>query len=363
MNINNDLKKDGITVIEPVDALSATLINKFVADKLASAFPFYSLKYNDLFIKLSRIPMYIADIPNGMSEASYLFKNSTIYFKKGLDIEDMKKFAVHEFIHHLQEQKDSNNVLYRLGLCDCTNIRIQGMALNEGAVQLMTSRVLKSQVDTVKYYDIDFSTISPTYYPLICNLVQQMAYVTGNEVLFDSTLHSNDKFKNTFSALCGNRAFYKIQKNLDKILKAEENLIISSSRFEENTNISKKGVARISTQVGKCKQIIQNTFLETQNLIISSYFDNLLDNVYSVENIESLRKKLYNYKDLLGVTADYSYFNNYYINMMSKLDEKYTAITGNAYPVEYKRSVFKVIFDSLSKLLRNPSANENFNIN
>lgn len=363
MNIENDLKKDGITVIEPVDALSVTLITKFVADKLAAAFPFYSLKYNDLFIKLSRIPMFIADIPDGMSEANYLFKNSTIYFKKGLDIEDMKKFAIHEFIHHLQEIKDNNNVLHRLGLCDCRNIKIQGTALNEAAVQLMTSKVLKSEIDTVKYYDINFSTISPTYYPLICNLVQQMSYITGNEVLFDSTLHSNDKFKNTFSTLCGSKVFYKVQKNLDKILKAEENIIIASSKFEKSNNISKKAIARISTQIGNCKEIIKNTFIETQNLIFTSYFDNLLDNVYSVENIESLRKKLYNYKDLLGVTSDYSYFNNYYINMMSKLDDKYTAITGNTYLVEYKRNIFKVIFDSLSKLLRSPNPNENFNIN
>lgn len=361
MNIANDLKKDGINILKPLDPLSITLISKFVAEKLSSAFPFYNLKYNDLFIKISRVPMYIASIPEGLSEANYFYKNSTIYFKEGLSIEDMQKLAIHEFIHHLQELKE-NNILYRLGLCDCTSFKIQGMALNEGAVQFMTSKALKINSDTVKYYDIEFSTISPTYYPVICNIIQQMAYITGNEVLFDSTLHSNDRFKNTFIFLCGNKTFYKVQKNLDKILKAEENIIFQSSKME-NAHISKKAIAKISTQIGINKQIIKSTFIETQNMILTSYFKNLLNNIFSVENIDSFRQKLYNYKDLLGTTQGYSYFNNFYINMMLKLDEKYSNIAGNTYLVEYKRSIFKVIFDTLSKVFRKTDEDFNININ
>jgi len=83
MKIENDLRKDGITVIEPLDMLSVTLISKFIAEKLSSALPFYNLKYHDIFVKASRISMYIADIPEGLSEANYFYKNSAIYFKKG----------------------------------------------------------------------------------------------------------------------------------------------------------------------------------------------------------------------------------------------------------------------------------------
>ena len=81
MSIEKDLKKDGIQVIKEVDTLSVTLIAKFVAERLSSTFLFYGLKYNDLFIKISRIPMYIATMPDGMAEANYFYKNSSIYFR------------------------------------------------------------------------------------------------------------------------------------------------------------------------------------------------------------------------------------------------------------------------------------------
>ena len=216
MNIENDLKKDGITVIKSLDTLSVTLIAKFVAEKFISAFPFSGFRYNDLFIKISRLNMFIADIPEGMSEANYFYKNSSIYFKQGLTMDQMKELTVHEFIHHFQEIKDNKGTLYRLGLCDFTKVKVHGMALNEAAVQLISSKILKKDIDNVKYYGIEFSTISPSYYPMLCNLVNQMAYLIGEDVLFDSTLYSNDKFKNSFIKLCGQKTLNQIEKNFDK---------------------------------------------------------------------------------------------------------------------------------------------------
>ena len=103
MNVENELKKDGITIIKPLDTLSITLIAKFVAEKFMSFFPFSRFHYHDLFVKISRLNMYIADIPEGMSEANYFYKNSTIYFKDGLTMDEMKELTIHEFIHHFQE--------------------------------------------------------------------------------------------------------------------------------------------------------------------------------------------------------------------------------------------------------------------
>ena len=77
MNIEKDLKKDGIIVIKPLDMLNITLIAKFVAEKLITSFPFYGFNYDKLYIKISHIPMYIANIPKNMGEASYFYKNSS----------------------------------------------------------------------------------------------------------------------------------------------------------------------------------------------------------------------------------------------------------------------------------------------
>ena len=80
MSIENELKKDGITSIQPLDTLSITLIAKFVAEKYISYFPFSHMRYNDLYSRVSRIKMYTANIPDGMAEAGYLYKNDSIYF-------------------------------------------------------------------------------------------------------------------------------------------------------------------------------------------------------------------------------------------------------------------------------------------
>ena len=352
MNVEKDLKKDGITVIKPLDTLTVTLIAQFVAQKLACSFPFYGFNYNKLFMKICNIPMYIADVPNSMGEANYFYKNSSIYFRDGLSIEDMKKYAVHEFIHFYQELKDKNNVLYRLGLCDFTGFKIHGMALNEAAVQLIASKALKTECEIVKYYDIEFPTNTPNCYPIICNLVNQMAYVIGENVLFDSTFNSNLKFIKAFINLCGERTFYKIESNLDKILDIEGKIISLSSKIE-NDSLSEKLTAKASYKIGVYKNIIKYTFFETQNLILTSYFDRKLDNVYSYQEIEDYRKKLYNYKELLGTTDNYTFFNDYYINIMSSLDEKYEALDNAQLGIiPYKRNIFETIIQKIRALIK-----------
>lgn len=349
MNIENELKKDGITVIKPLDTLSITLIAKFVAEKFISFFPFSCFRYHDLFVKISRINMYIADMPAGMSEANYFYKNSSIYFKNGLSIDEMKELTVHEFLHHFQEIKDLKGNLYRLGLCDFTGIKVHGMALNEASVQLISSKILKKEPDTVKYYGIEFTTITPSYYPLLCNLINQMAYVVGEVVLYDSTLYSNDRFKRAFIHATSESTFHHIEKNFDKILEAEEKLIQATTHIQED-ELNEKEIAKISTQIGVYKKTIQDTFIETQNKIFTSYFEKSLNNLYSVQDIEDFRRKLYCYKDLLGTTENYTYFNDYYIYLMSKLDEVYEQITCGTSLVLYKRSIWQILISKLSKL-------------
>ena len=358
MNIEKDLKKDGIVVIKPLDTLSITLIAKFVAEKLISSFPFYGFNYDKLFIKISKIPMYIAEIPSNMGEASYFYKNSSIYFRNGLSVSDMKKYAVHEFIHAYQEVKDKSNVLYKLGLCDFTGFKIRGMALNEGAVQLIASKALKAQEENVRYYDIEFSTNTPNCYPVICNLVAQMGYVVGEDILFDSTFNSNSKFVKSFSTLCGENVFNKVQSNLDKILELEEKVALLSSELQGDT-FDEKLIIKASIKIGNMKNQIKTIYFETQELIIKSYFNKAINNVYSEQEIEDYRRKLYNYKDLLGTYQNYSFFNDFYINMMTILDEKYEAIENIELAlVPYTRSITKIIFEKINSLVGFKHVNE-----
>ena len=328
MSIESDLRKDGITVVAPLDTLSVNTIARDVAEKLCKAFPNQHFIFQNLFIALSRIPMYIADIPEGFAEATYFYKNSSMYFKQSLKLDEMENFAVHEFIHYLQEIKDKKGRLLRLGLCDFDDIKACGMGLNEGAVQLMASKANNSEEEIVKYYGISLPTTSPSYYPVLCNLVKQMAYVAGEESLYDSTFYGSDKFKETFSNLCGLDNFLKIQSNLDKIMETEEKAIKLNNKLMSD-NCEGMKAQKVAKKIEKCKDKIKNLFFETQNLIYSSYFNMQFSKISTTADIDEYRLKLYNYKNYMGISDNYSDFNEFYINKMMDLDNKYENIMNN----------------------------------
>ena len=328
MSIESDLRKDGITVVAPLDTLNVNTIARDVAEKLCKAFPNQHFIFQNLFIALSRIPMYIAYIPEGFAEATYFYKNSSMYFKQGLKLDEMENFAVHEFMHYLQEIKDKKGHLLRLGLCDFDNIKACGMGLNEGAVQLMASKANNSEEEIVKYYGISLPTTSPSYYPVLCNLVKQMAYVAGEESLYDSTFYGSDKFKETFSNLCGLDNFLKIQSNLDKIMETEEKAIKLNNKLMSD-NCEGMKAQKVAKKIEKCKDKIKNLFFETQNLIYSSYFNMQFSKISTTADIDEYRLKLYNYKNYMGISDNYSDFNEFYINKMMDLDNKYENIMNN----------------------------------
>ncbi len=328
MSIESDLKKDGITVVGKLDTLSVNTISRDIAEMLCKAFPNQNFMFQNLFIALSRIPMYIADIPEGFAEATYFYKNSSMYFKQGLKLEELEKFAVHEFIHYLQEIKDKKGHLVRLGLCDFGDLKVSGMALNEGAVQYMASKALNTEQEIVKYYGISLPTNSPSYYPILCNLVAQMAYITGEEALYDSTFYGSSTFKENFANSCGIDSLLKIENNMDKIMDAEEKAIkLNNKLMYDDLEVMK--AQKVAKKVENCKKKIKEIFFETQKLIFTSYFNTQFNKILTTADIDEYRLKLYNYKNYMGISDDYSEFNEFYINKMMDLDNKYEKIINN----------------------------------
>jgi hypothetical protein len=321
MSIESDLKKDGIEVIKKLDTLKINSIARTISISLCETFPNFNLNQNDLFIKLSRLNMYIAKMPEGMAEANYFYKNSSIYFNEHIDYDDLEEFAVHECIHYIQEVKDKKNYLLRMGLCDYTEFKIYGLGLNEASVQLMASKVLAMPKEYVKYFNITFETTSPTYYPLECCLVNQLGYIVGEDVLFESTINSNENFRNKMIELTSYKAFMEIQNSIDNILSAEEEIIKINNKIVQIDDRNKK-VDTMIKKINSLKKSITSTFIKTQNLIISSYFDKEFNKIADLEDIENYRRKLYNFKDYLGSTEGYTYFNDYYVDKMVALENK-----------------------------------------
>ncbi len=357
MSINSELKKEGIEVIKPLDTLSVISIAKNVATKLVVAFPEQNLNCNDLFIKLSRLNMYVAKMPAGMSLAKYYYRNSSIYFSDDIDFSKIDSFATHECIHYLQELRDTKNNLIHLGLCDFTSSKLPGMALNEAAVQLMSSKALGEKIDTVKYFDIVLPTNSPYYYALECNLISQMAYITGEYALFNSTLYSNNSFKSKFISLTSEKTFYTVQNNLDKLMYLEDTLSAEALKLR-NSDISIKSIAKIEKYVSVLRCKISELFINTQNLILTSYFDNTFKNVVNLDQVENYRQKLYNYKDLIGVTSNYTFFNDYYISKMAALERIFENNDETAL-VPVKTNFIYNLFRKFKKLLGYSNSYEN----
>lgn len=355
MSIESDLKKDGIEVVEKLDILKVNTLAKNISEKICSTFPDFNLNQKQIFMRLSRLDMYKANMPEGMAEANYFYKNTSIYFNSHIADEDLEEFAIHECIHHLQEVKDKKNYLLRMGLCDYTEFKVYGLGLNEASVQLMASKINDMELDFVKYFGINFETISPSYYPLECCLVNQMAYITGEDVLFESTLNSNDTFKYKFAELTSEKAFMAIQNAIDEILDNEENIIKLNNKIL-NTDTRNKRVDGMLQKIDELKSEITLTFMRTQNLIISTYFDKAFDKISTLEEVESYRKKLYSFKDYLGVTDGYTFYNNYYSSKMEQLEAKYNALENGETitalsVITKKESKFILLLKAIKKLI------------
>ncbi len=321
MSIESDLRKDGIRVIDILDTVSVNKIAHSIAKKLCDNFPELCFSENVLFTKLSQLNMYRASMPEGMAEANYFYKNTSIYFNEKIAFEDLEEFAIHECIHYIQEVKDKKNNLVRMGLCVFDNFKILGMGLNEAAVQYMTSKIIGIERDYVKYFGVSFRTASPSYYPIECNLIEQMAYITGESVLFDSTFTSNDKFKNKFIELTSEKTYDEVEYCIDQILELEETIIKLGNKFASFDERNKK-VDKIVAKSDSCKAKIAEYYVKAQNLIIKNYFDRAFKKITNLEELDEYRKSLEHYKELIGRTDDYTFFDDYYTEKMTELEHK-----------------------------------------
>ena len=323
MSINSTLKREGIEIINPLSTLEINKIASKIAEKLCSTFPEHNLNQSELFIAISRLNMYIAKMPKDMAVAKYFYKNNSIYFSQDIDLEDLNTLAIHECIHFLQELKDKRGRLVRLGLYNLQG-KATGMALNEAAVQYMASKANNAEIDTVRYYNMNLTTESPDFYPLETAIIRQLAYFTGTYPLFHSVLHSNDIFKNTFIAKSNAKAYSLIEENLDLLMHYQEELVISMNildSYSEN-NVSLNKIKYYSNRIEAFKNIILKLTLEIQNTIIYHCFNKEFDYIKDQNSLNSFQAHLYNFKDLLIDTEGYNYYNEFYRDMMNRLEEK-----------------------------------------
>ena len=151
------------------------------------------------------------------------------------------------------------------------------------------------------------------------------------------------------------KTYYDISNSLDKILDSEENIVKLNNKILQIDDRNKK-VDMMVRKISNLKDSIKSTFINTQNLIISSFFDNSFNNISTLEDVENYRKSLYKFRDYIGVTDNYSFFNDYYIEKMNQLEHKYNIIENGgietALDVQSKQQNFFItLWKALKKLV------------
>ena len=143
------------------------------------------------------------------------------------------------------------------------------------------------------------------------------------------------------------------------MLNAEEEIITLTNTLQ-NMELKNSSNKKIMASIEKQKKYIRNTYFEIQNLILVSYFDTLYKQLYTLEDIESYRSRLYHYKDYIGTTNEYFFFNDYYLSKMEKLEAKKEALQGSASItslVAVKESKLSTFFRTIKNLFRKSKNN------
>lgn len=345
MNIEKELLSDGIVVKEQLDTDTVLKITNNIAKKIVSTFPGFGLDAEEIFSKLFSLNMYRAQMPEGMAEASYCYKNSSIYFNSHIANEDLEEFAIHECLHFLQEVKDENNKIKKMGLSYFSKFKTVGTGLNEASVQFLSAKIINIPSDFEKYYDVNIFTPSPSYYPVECALLNELVYFVGEDVLFKSTYFSTDDFKWEIIKRTSKKTFYKLQDAFDNILRYEEKIITLNNKILVETNPSK-----LESEVSKYRNLIKDAFISTQNLIIKEFFDYDFKQIHDLEQLENFRRRLTKFKAIIGSVNHYNFYDNYYIETMNKLEHKSNILENGGIETALANSAISKFVKLLNKI-------------
>lgn len=331
---NKKLKKIGIDVIKKVETDKIVNIANQVSSKLVLTFENCNLDFMDIYTILLSTNMYYANINGNLSKANYYYKNSSIYFSCDSDTENIDDFLFHECIHRIQEHKNKKNKLTRMGLCEINELSVNAMALNEAAIQYITSRCLNMQD---KFFNIDeFHFVAKSeYYPILTCLLSQIVCLIGEEILVTSTIKSNEDFKIKIIDNFGEKAYITLEKSFDEIL------ILKNKKIDELNKES------------EYNKKIGDIFLFTQQIIYNSFFENFLDRLNTIDEIDYILNKLNKYSNYIKNNSGYNEFKNFYNSFKNKIEIKREKIKSNMAIAVINDNKFLGIFRKIKKLFIN----------
>lgn len=284
MDLQKKLKKLGIEEVRKLDNEAIRIIAINVTETLTKTFPFLYDEYNNMLIKLLNCQMYVAKITKAISKVNYIYEDNSIYFDEQLNLNLLTDQMIHECIHYLQDYRNIRGNLEKIGLCNFEDFTIYGLGLNEATVQYMSSKSVGNSDSIIEKYGVRIRTVSPNYYPFLTNLIEQIIYLMGEDILLKGTILGDKEFEdfllNTF------------EENTKKIIR----------NFDEIVELNNKlNIEQDASKIEMLQQQMVSVYTQTQNIIFSTYFEKICSRLTSSHEIDFYLEKAINYKDKMGV--------------------------------------------------------------
>ena len=227
-------------------------------------------------------------------------------------------------------------------------LSVKATALNEGAIQFITGKAFNIPRKNITIYDINLPERTE-YYPIITNIVSQLAFLLGEDILIDSTINGNENFKIEIIDNIGENEYSIIEKNLNEILKLkneiaeiQRNLQIIDKWEGESNKKNKKIASKI--------QSIKNIYFKTQNIIYTSFFDNLLKRAENDIEVNMIKNKLLDYRNLIGTDNSNNDFNEYLIKFEKSANQKIEELKNKKALMIIKDNIFLKLVNKIKRL-------------
>ena len=335
MNLEKKLSKLGIDVVREFTPREVRYVAEEVIESLVNTFPVLEEIYNELLIRLLNCKMYFANIKNdsNISNVNYVYENNSIYFSNSINFNKIDDVIIHECIHYLQDNRTDNGKLKKIGLCDFEELSTYGMGINEAAVQYIASKTVGNYLQTTNKNGIILKTISPNYYPFLTNLISQIIYLLGEDIIVKGTINCDEKFEDVF--------LNTFEEKANTIIKKFDQII--DIRNKRNGEVVAENREMLNNE-------IVNIYLETQDIIMKTYFDKICTRLNTIEEVDFYIEKFLNYKQLLGIEEEKRFnlndeYEQYKERLLKKFDKRIMEISKerskNTLSVIYNNRLFK----------------------
>lgn len=321
MKIEKKLKKLGIKETKEFTQEEKDLVANNVTVSLTMAFPILKSEQANILNKIQNANMFYAKTNENLPKINYIYENHKIYFDESVEIQNITDAMLHEIIHFMQDVRKKNGKLDRIGLCNFNELSLHGLGINEGAVQYVSAKALNSGLQTVKTFEIVLRTISPNYYPVLTNLIEQIVFLIGEDELVKAIILNDEEFENTF--------FNTFEENAQDIIKLFDEII--NYNVKNNKEIEIKKAKEQVEDKSKTDQL-KNLYIQAQDLIMRTFFEKQYKLLQTEEDVQNLSTKLENYIKLTGkIEINGQYYSNcdsFKSKFMNKLDKQLIKIHG-----------------------------------